>query len=313
MEPFHSYAPRRPGMGLSIRRWARVFRPRARAALINSPVMTLRTLTAVTTITVGLLAFSPTRPLHSQEPAPAAGQQPPAQNAPAEQPRMINASTDPLLAPLPLPLDRAGEHGRAHRRHRGGRQRSQHHLSRLRGRRRLQVREQRRRRGSRCSTSRRRRRSATSRFIRPTPNIVYVGTGEPNNRQTSSFGDGIYKTTDGGKTWQNIGLRETQTIARIVIDPKNPETVYVAVPGHLFGPNKERGVYKTTDGGRNWNLVKFIDEDTGFTDIAHRSGQHQHRSTPRAISGGAWAAASTAADPAARCGRPRTAAGTGRS
>jgi photosystem II stability/assembly factor-like uncharacterized protein len=105
--------------------------------------------------------------------------------------------------------------------------------------------------------------------IHPTnPNIVYVGTGEANNRQTSSVGDGIYKTTDGGKTFQNAGLRETQTIARIVIDPRNPETVYVAAPGHLFGPNEERGVYKTTDGGRTWNNVKFIDEDTGFTDIA---------------------------------------------
>ncbi|HWJ54958.1 MAG TPA: hypothetical protein VNR90_02055, partial [Vicinamibacterales bacterium] len=99
------------------------------------------------------------------------------------------------------------------------------------------------------------------------PNIVYVGTGEANNRQTASFGDGIYKTTDGGKTWTNLGLKETQTIARIVIDPKNPETVYVASPGHLFGPNKERGVYKTTDGGKTWNLVKYIDPDTGFTDI----------------------------------------------
>jgi len=99
------------------------------------------------------------------------------------------------------------------------------------------------------------------------PNIVYVGTGEANNRQTASFGDGIYKTTDGGRTWTNIGLKETQTIARIVIDPKNPETVYVAALGHLFGPNKERGVYKTTDGGKTWNLVKFIDQDTGFTDI----------------------------------------------
>src|SRR6266545_973919 len=105
--------------------------------------------------------------------------------------------------------------------------------------------------------------------IHPTnPNIVYVGTGEANNRQTSSFGDGIYKTTDGGKTFTHIALRDSQTIARIVIDPRNPETVYVAVPGHLFGPNRERGIYKTTDGGRTWNNVKFIDEDTGFTDIA---------------------------------------------
>ena len=100
------------------------------------------------------------------------------------------------------------------------------------------------------------------------PNIVYVGTGEPNNRQTSTFGDGIYKTTDGGKTFANIGLKETQTIARIVIDPKAPDTVYVASPGHLFGPNPDRGIYKTTDGGKTWNQVKFIDEDTGFTDIA---------------------------------------------
>ncbi len=100
------------------------------------------------------------------------------------------------------------------------------------------------------------------------PDIVYVGTGEPNNRQTSSFGDGIYKSTDGGKTFSNVGLKETQTIARIVIDPRNPEIVYVASPGHLFGPNADRGVYKTTDGGKTWNKIKFIDENTGFTDIA---------------------------------------------
>jgi hypothetical protein len=105
--------------------------------------------------------------------------------------------------------------------------------------------------------------------IHPTnPDIVYVGTGEANNRQTSSFGDGIYKTTDGGRTFTHAGLRDTQTIARIVIDPKNSDTVYVAVPGHLFGPNPERGIYKTTDGGGTWKQVKFIDEDTGFTDLA---------------------------------------------
>jgi len=99
------------------------------------------------------------------------------------------------------------------------------------------------------------------------PDIVWVGTGEANNRQSSSFGDGIYKSTDAGKTFTRMGLEDSQTIARIVIDPKDPNIVYVAVLGHLFGPNKERGVYKTTDGGKTWNNVKFIDEDTGFTDM----------------------------------------------
>jgi photosystem II stability/assembly factor-like uncharacterized protein len=100
------------------------------------------------------------------------------------------------------------------------------------------------------------------------PEIVWVGTGEPNNRQSSSFGDGIYKSTDGGKTFTRMGLENSQTIARIVIHPTDANTVYVAVLGHLFGPNTERGLYKTTDGGRNWSNLKFIDEDTGFTDVA---------------------------------------------
>ena len=99
------------------------------------------------------------------------------------------------------------------------------------------------------------------------PDIAYVGTGEPNNRNTSSFGDGIYKTTDGGKTFTHAGLRETQTIARIVLDPRNSNVVYVASPGHLYGPNPDRGIYKSTDGGRTWNKVKYVDENTGFTDL----------------------------------------------
>ncbi len=98
-------------------------------------------------------------------------------------------------------------------------------------------------------------------------NIVYVGTGEPNNRQTSSFGDGIYKSTDGGVTFTPIGLRETQSIARIVIDPRRPSTLYVASPGHLFGPNAERGLYKSTDGGTTWQKSLYIDEQTGVTDL----------------------------------------------
>src|SRR5690348_9979461 len=104
--------------------------------------------------------------------------------------------------------------------------------------------------------------------IHPTnANVVYVGTGEANNRQTTTFGDGIYKSEDGGKTFSNVGLKETQTIARIVIDPKNPDVVYVAAPGHLFGPSPDGGVYKTTDGGKSWNKIKYVDENTGFTDI----------------------------------------------
>lgn len=131
--------------------------------------------------------------------------------------------------------------------------------------------------------------------IHPTnPDIVYVGTGEPNNRQSSSFGAGMYKTTDGGKTWQYIGLRETQTIARVVIDPRNPETIYVAAVGHLFGPNPERGVYKSTNGGRTWDRVHFIDEDTGITDlqIDHQNpnilyaASYQRRRTACCFNGG---------------------------
>src|SRR6478736_3353766 len=98
------------------------------------------------------------------------------------------------------------------------------------------------------------------------PNIVYVGTGEANNRNTSTFGDGIYKTVDGGKTWANIGLKETQTISRVVIDRRNPEIVYVAANGHLFGPNPDRGIYKTVNGGKTWDKIKYVDENTGFTD-----------------------------------------------
>ena len=99
------------------------------------------------------------------------------------------------------------------------------------------------------------------------PNVVYVGTGEPNNRQSSSFGAGVYKSIDAGKTWKYVGLKETQSIARMVIHPKDPNTVYVAAVGHLFGPNAERGLYKTTDGGATWTNTKVIDQDTGFIDV----------------------------------------------
>jgi photosystem II stability/assembly factor-like uncharacterized protein len=100
------------------------------------------------------------------------------------------------------------------------------------------------------------------------PNVVYVGTGEANNRQSSSIGDGVWGTTDGGKTWNHLGLEDTQSIARIVVDPVNPNVVYVAAMGHLFGPNAERGLFKSVDGGKTWQKSKFIDNHTGFTDVA---------------------------------------------
>jgi photosystem II stability/assembly factor-like uncharacterized protein len=94
-----------------------------------------------------------------------------------------------------------------------------------------------------------------------------VGTGEPNNRQSSSWGNGAYKSMDGGKNWSHVGLEETQSIGRIVIDPTNSQIVYVAALGHLWGANPERGLYKTTDGGNSWNKVLFIDQDTGVVDV----------------------------------------------
>ncbi|MFN8579729.1 MAG: hypothetical protein U0163_01945 [Gemmatimonadaceae bacterium] len=100
------------------------------------------------------------------------------------------------------------------------------------------------------------------------PQNVWVGTGEATNRQSSSWGDGVYKSTDGGRTWTNMGLSEGRHVARIAIDPTNSDVVYVAVPGHLWGPNPERGLYKTVDGGRTWQLVLKKDEDTGAVDVA---------------------------------------------
>jgi len=98
-------------------------------------------------------------------------------------------------------------------------------------------------------------------------NIIYVGTGEPNNRQSSSFGDGMYKSTDAGKTWTHLGLRETQSIGRVVVHPRNPEIVWVAAVGHLYGPNEERGVFMSVDGGKTWTKTLYINQDTGATEL----------------------------------------------
>ncbi len=99
------------------------------------------------------------------------------------------------------------------------------------------------------------------------PRIVWAGMGEPNNRQSSTWGDGVYKSIDGGTTWRHMGLRESQTIGRIVIDPRNPDIVLVAAVGHLFGPNEQRGVFRTRDGGKTWQKVLVVDENTGAIDL----------------------------------------------
>ena len=107
------------------------------------------------------------------------------------------------------------------------------------------------------------------------PDLVWVGTGESNNRQSTSWGDGVYKSTDGGKTWMNVGLKTSRFINRIVIDPRNNDIVFVAATGSLFGPGGDRGVYKTTDAGKTWKQVLKVDEDTGANDLVMDATNNQ--------------------------------------
>jgi photosystem II stability/assembly factor-like uncharacterized protein len=100
------------------------------------------------------------------------------------------------------------------------------------------------------------------------PKTVWVGTGESWTRNSVSIGDGIYKTTDGGETWQKMGLPDSERIARIIVDPKDSSTVYVAATGHLWDANDERGLYKTTDGGKTWKKSLFVNADTGCAMMA---------------------------------------------
>jgi photosystem II stability/assembly factor-like uncharacterized protein len=99
------------------------------------------------------------------------------------------------------------------------------------------------------------------------PDIVYVGSGESTLRDSVSYGNGVYKSTDGGATWAHMGLDDTQHIGRVAIDPKNPDTVFVAAIGHFYGPHKDRGVFRSKDGGKTWTKVLFTNEDTGAVDV----------------------------------------------
>src|SRR5262249_9107250 len=98
-------------------------------------------------------------------------------------------------------------------------------------------------------------------------NIVWVGTGEANPPDSVSYGDGVYKSTDGGKTWKNMGLKGSFQVGKIAIHPKDPNVVYVGALGRLYGPNEERGLFKTTDGGANWAKVLYVDDKTGVIDL----------------------------------------------
>ena len=126
------------------------------------------------------------------------------------------------------------------------------------------------------------------------PDLVWVGTGESNNRQSTSWGDGVYKSTDGGKTYTNMGLKTSRFINRIVIDPRNNDVVFVAATGSLWGPGGERGIYKTTDGGKTWKQTLKVDDDTGANDLVMDAtnnqvlyaSMYQRRRTPCCMNGG---------------------------
>src|SRR5438309_1958294 len=114
------------------------------------------------------------------------------------------------------------------------------------------------------------------------PNIIYVGSGENNLYADITYGNGMYKSIDAGATWQHLGLEDTRHIARILVDPRNPDIVLVAAMGHSFGPNKERGVFRSADGGRNWKKVLYKDDVTGAVDLSFEPGN------PRVVYATLW-------------------------
>ena len=113
-------------------------------------------------------------------------------------------------------------------------------------------------------------------------NVIYVGTGESTIRGNASHGDGVYKSTDAGKTWTHVGLEDTQQIGQIRIDPKNPDIVYVAAMGHMAGPNANRGVFRSKDGGKSWQKVLFKSENAGAVDLA------MDENNPRVLYAAIW-------------------------
>jgi photosystem II stability/assembly factor-like uncharacterized protein len=114
------------------------------------------------------------------------------------------------------------------------------------------------------------------------PSIIYAGSGENNVYSDITYGNGVYKSADGGETWQHLGLEDTRHIARILVDPRNPDIVLLAAMGHSFGPNAERGVFRSTDGGRTWKKVLYKDDVTGAVDLCFAPGD------PRIVYAALW-------------------------
>jgi photosystem II stability/assembly factor-like uncharacterized protein len=113
-------------------------------------------------------------------------------------------------------------------------------------------------------------------------NVIYVGSGEADMRSSISYGNGMYKSTDGGKTWAHIGLEDSRQIGRIIVDPRDANKVFVAALGHAYGPNQERGVFRSKDGGKSWQKILFKDENTGAIDLAFDPG------SPKTIYASLW-------------------------
>jgi photosystem II stability/assembly factor-like uncharacterized protein len=113
-------------------------------------------------------------------------------------------------------------------------------------------------------------------------NVVWVGTGEPNIRSHISMGKGVYRSTDAGKTWSFLGLENTGRVSRVQVDPRDPDVAYVAALGHAYGPQRERGVFRTRDGGQTWEHVLFVDENTGASDLV------MDPNNPRILFAGMW-------------------------
>src|ERR671936_1231336 len=114
------------------------------------------------------------------------------------------------------------------------------------------------------------------------PNVVDAGTGEPFTRSNISVGWGVFRSTDAGKTWARAGLENSGRIARIVVHPTNPDLVYAASLGHLYGPQQEKGIYRSNDGGKNWDRVLFVNDSTGASDIV------MDPTNPRILYAGFW-------------------------